>query len=181
MSHVSRTPRPVLVPPWNVRPLASRAFTDTFTPCQYCVRASPKSGLERPVGLRADRPKAGIDRDRVTAAAWQIRMLRRGERPRRVVGRPDELVVVDEEVLGTSAGCSWRRPTRAGAVPAGPTRRAARRLGRTPQPFRMSGLTIVRLGLALPKFALSPVSARSCHRRSPGCSAPPGSSDRNPR
>ena len=55
--------------------------------------------LERPVGLGADRSKAGVDRDRVTAAARQIRMLRRREGPRRVVGRPDKLIVVDEEVL----------------------------------------------------------------------------------
>src|SRR5688500_6454542 len=42
-SHVSRTPRPVLVPPWNTMPLRSRVFTLTLTPCQYWVRASPKS------------------------------------------------------------------------------------------------------------------------------------------
>src|SRR4026208_1458190 len=44
VSQVSRTPRPVLVPPWKVMPFASRAFTDTFTPRQYCVRASPQQG-----------------------------------------------------------------------------------------------------------------------------------------
>ena len=40
-SHVSRTARPVLVPPCKVRPLASRAVPVKSTPCQYDVRASP--------------------------------------------------------------------------------------------------------------------------------------------
>ena len=59
VSQVSRTPRPVLVPPWNVRPLASRAFSETFTPCQYCVRAGPKSVSNVLIRLRADRPQDG--------------------------------------------------------------------------------------------------------------------------
>ncbi len=33
-SHVSFTPRPVLVPPWIIRPLFIRALTATSTPCQ---------------------------------------------------------------------------------------------------------------------------------------------------
>jgi len=38
-----RTPRPVLVPAWNITPLASRAFRLVVTPCQYWVRAGAKS------------------------------------------------------------------------------------------------------------------------------------------
>jgi hypothetical protein len=34
VSQRSSTSRPVLVPPWNTRPLRSRAFTVTSTPCQ---------------------------------------------------------------------------------------------------------------------------------------------------
>jgi hypothetical protein len=35
ISQLSRTPRPVLVPPWMTTPLASRALAVTSNPCQY--------------------------------------------------------------------------------------------------------------------------------------------------
>ena len=40
-AQLSRTARPVLVPPCTVMPLASRAVAVKSTPCQYAVRASP--------------------------------------------------------------------------------------------------------------------------------------------
>jgi hypothetical protein len=39
ISQRSRTPRPVLVPPWKISPFRSRAFTVASTPCQYDARA----------------------------------------------------------------------------------------------------------------------------------------------
>src|SRR5690349_13690326 len=38
---LSRTARPVLVPPCTVRPIGNRAVTLKSTPCQYDVRAEP--------------------------------------------------------------------------------------------------------------------------------------------
>lgn len=43
VSHRFRTPRPVLVPPWTMTPARGRAVSVTSTPCQYWVRAGPKS------------------------------------------------------------------------------------------------------------------------------------------
>src|SRR5262245_5500038 len=75
VSHVSRTPRPVLVPPWNVSPSASRAFTDTLTPCQYCVRASPKSVSNvrlvcAPVARSRDETVSGYPPAFATSGCW---------------------------------------------------------------------------------------------------------------
>ena len=42
VAQVFCTPRPVLVPPWTVKPPRSRAFAVKSTPCQYHVRAGPK-------------------------------------------------------------------------------------------------------------------------------------------
>ena len=40
-SQLSRTARPVLVPPWIMKPFANRAVAVKSSPCQYDVRASP--------------------------------------------------------------------------------------------------------------------------------------------
>ena len=40
-AQLSRTARPVLVPPCTVNPFAKRAVAVKSTPCQYAVRASP--------------------------------------------------------------------------------------------------------------------------------------------
>src|SRR5687768_16109860 len=42
-SQVLRTPRPVVVPPCSMSPPRRRAVAEVVTPCQYCVRSSPKS------------------------------------------------------------------------------------------------------------------------------------------